>query len=286
MAFEMDSPAPTSPQFLGEVQLQPSLLRRSQISHVVFDFDGTLSWLRHGWPSIMLDVFDKHFPTSNGESASARKKIFLDIVLGMNGKPTLMQMIRFAELARDRATVLDPETLRREYQDRLDQEIAARAEKILRKTAQPDEFVVFSARPLLEKLRRMGMVLYILSSTVEPRVKEEAKILQLAPFFENRIYGGTGDPAKFSKKAIFQKILRQEKIGPANLLSFGDGPVEIATTKELGGTAIAVCSDEEHNGSGVMDPFKRSQLLDAGADAAIPDFRDAGALVDHIKGGV
>ncbi len=232
----------------------------------------------------MLDVFDNHFPTANGESAPARKKIFLDIVLGMNGKPTFVQMIRFAELARQRGAALDPETLRREYQDRLDREIAARAEKILRKAARPDEFVVFGTRSLLEKLRRMGMVLYILSSTVEPRVKEEAEILQLASFFENRIYGGTGDPAKFSKKVIFQQILRQEKIGAENLLSFGDGPVEIATTKELGGTAIAVCSDEEHNGSGILDPFKRSQLLGAGADAAIPDFRDAAALVDYITG--
>ena len=34
---------------------------------------------------------------------------------------------------------------------------------------------------------------------------------------------------------------------------------------------------------GVMDAFKRKQLLDAGADAAIPDFRDAIALMDALK---
>lgn len=279
MAFEMGN----APRFIGEVQLQPSLRRSPQISHIVFDFDGTLSWLRHGWPSMMLDVFDKHFPTTKDETPSARKKIFLDIVLGMNGKPTLTQMIRFAELARQRGAMLDPEALRREYQDRLDQEIAARTQKIRTNAASTDDFVVFGARALLEKLRRMGMTLYILSSTVEFRVKEEAAILELAPFFENRIYGGTGDPTKFSKKTIFQQILSQENIGPENLLSFGDGPAEIAITKELGGTAIAVCSDEEHNGSGIFDPFKRTQLLEAGADAAIPDFRDAGALIDYVK---
>ena len=58
----------------------------------------------------------------------------------------------------------------------------------------------------------------------------------------------------------------------------------IRSTKEIGGLAIAVCSDEDHNGSGVMDPFKQRQLLDAGADAAIPDFRDAIALVDYLTG--
>ncbi|MEI9896772.1 MAG: hypothetical protein WDN28_23655 [Chthoniobacter sp.] len=44
-----------------------------------------------------------------------------------------------------------------------------------------------------------------------------------------------------------------------------------------------MCSDEDHNGSGVMDAFKRRQLLEAGADAAIPDFRDAIALVDFLR---
>ena len=82
--------------------------------------------------------------------------------------------------------------------------------------------------------------------------------------------------------AVLERLFDEEKIRGENLLSFGDGPVEIAATKQLGGLAIAVCSDEDHNGSGVMDPFKRRLLLDSGADAAIPDFRDANALVDHL----
>jgi phosphoglycolate phosphatase len=60
--------------------------------------------------------------------------------------------------------------------------------------------------------------------------------------------------------------------------------VEIANTKELGGTAIAVCSDEHHNGSGLLDPFKQRLLWSAGADAAIPDYRDGQAVMERVLG--
>ncbi len=140
------------------------------------------------------------------------------------------------------------------------------------------------ARLLLEKLLTHGLTPVILSSTVEERVREEAALLELTRYFGLHIYGGTGDLVKFSKKAVFQRLFSTEGIAGPNLLSFGDGPVELANTKELGGLAIAVCSDEHHNGSGLMDPFKQRQLLDAGADAAIPDYRDAGALLDYLLG--
>ena len=61
----------------------------------------------------------------------------------------------------------------------------------------------------------------------------------------------------------------------AQLLAFGDGYVEIQNTKGVGGLAVAVASDEAHNGSGVMDAWKRQRLLGVGADVVIPDFRDA-----------
>lgn len=40
--------------FRGLVELSPRFSPRPQISHVVFDFDGTLSWLRNGWPDVVI----------------------------------------------------------------------------------------------------------------------------------------------------------------------------------------------------------------------------------------
>lgn len=283
LRFPMSEISRTLPHFTGAVELRPTFAPRPRITHVVFDFDGTLSWLRHGWPQIMLEVFRQHLPRLAGETEAAVDALLFDVIFGLNGKPTIVQMQRFAEIVRERGgPVLEAEALRREFQERLDREIAARTELVRSGQAQRDDFVVFAARPVLERLRREGLTPIVLSSTIEERVKDEAEILGLTPFFGRHIYGSGTNPSEFSKLAVFQRLLREEGITGEHLLSFGDGPVEIASTKELGGLAIAVCSDEEHNGSGVMDAFKCRQLLDAGADAAIPDFRDALAILDYL----
>ncbi len=251
---------------------------------VVFDFDGTLSWLRHGWPCIMTAVMREHLPAIAGEDAVAIDALLTGIVLGMNGHPTIMQMTRFAALVQERGgQVRAPEDLRAEYQARLDTEIAARVARIRGGSAATDDFVVCGARALLERLAASGATLAVLSSTVEERVREEAGILGLTRYFGGRIHGCVGDPSTFTKRAVFERLLRETGCSGGELLSFGDGPVEIAETRRLGGTAIAVCSDEDDNGSGICDPFKREQLLRAGAHEAIADFRDADAALARLQ---
>ena len=66
------------------------------------------------------------------------------------------------------------------------------------------------------------------------------------------------------------------------MLAFGDGFAEIECTKQVGGLAVAVASDESRNGSGRVDPWKECRLLDAGADVVVPDYRDAIPLVDFL----
>ena len=45
-----------------------------------------------------------------------------------------------------------------------------------------------------------------------------------------------------------------------------------------------MASDEESNGSGKMHRQKRAQLIEAGADVVIPDYRDAEALMECLIG--
>jgi phosphoglycolate phosphatase-like HAD superfamily hydrolase len=271
------------PHLSGTIELRPSFAPRPQISHAVFDFDGTLSWLRHGWPEIMVRLFREVYHAQPGESEGAVHDSLMNLVLSLNGQPTIFQMRRFTGLVKERGGAPpDPEALRQEYQDRLDRAIAERSAKILTGRASPDDYVVHGARMLLEELRSARIIPIILSSTVEERVRDEAALLGMTRYFGEHIYGGTGDPSAFSKMDVFKRLLRAEGLTGRHLLSFGDGPVEIRNTKELGGLAVAVCSDEHHNGSGIMDPFKHRQLLEAGADAAIPDYRDGRALLDHL----
>ena len=80
------------------------------------------------------------------------------------------------------------------------------------------------------------------------------------PYFGHQIYGAKDDYKTFSKKMVIERILRENAIRGEQLLSFGDGYVEIENTKEAGGLAVAVASDEANNGSGRMDEWKRERL--------------------------
>jgi len=262
-----------------------NLTARRDISHVVFDFDGTLSWLRHGWPRLMAGIFRQYYPVRPGETEHQILDLHLSDILSRNGKPTIYQMIAFCDRVRARgARCPEPEALRREYQDRLDALIAERSAQLTGGAARPDDFVVHGGRAVLDKLRARGARLIILSGTREDRVREEARLLQVTDYFGPHIYGSGDDPEQFSKRQVIERLLSEEKIPGRQLLSFGDGPVEILETKAVGGVAIGVASDEERNGSGQADPWKTRQLTDAGADAIIADFREPDNLVDAIFG--
>src|SRR5437660_1369614 len=69
--------------FSGLVEFSPSLSARPQISHVVFDFDGTVAWLKHGWPDIMANLLVPYFLNQTDETLrTVRAEI-----LALNGKP-------------------------------------------------------------------------------------------------------------------------------------------------------------------------------------------------------
>jgi len=268
----------------GLVEFTPSFLPHPRLSLAVFDFDGTLSWLRHGWPELMCQVFLPYYPRRADESVEEVQHLLTAEILSGNGLPSIFQMRKFVERVQSRAAKAPaPEELLHEYQSRLDRIIAERSELIARKTAQVDDFVVFGARGMLDLLERRGFKLFVLSGTLEERVKEEAHLLDLTRYFGDRIFGSGS--TSFSKRTILDKILAEENLRGENLLCFGDGPVEILHAQELGGMAVAVASDENQNGSGRMDSVKRAQLMDAGAHVVIPDYRDAPQLLDVLLNG-
>ena len=202
-----------------------------------------------------------------------------------NGRQMIYQMIQLAERIRERGGV--PRELRcykQEYLCQLEGRIAGRKEGLRRGTIRPEELLVFGAVPLLEQLAARGAGLYLASGTDEPSLVEEANLLGLTRFFGRHIYGALEDYQRFSKKIVIERILRENGINGDWLLSLGDGCAEIQDTKEVGGLAVAVASDETHNGSGPFDEWKRRRLLEVGADVVIADFRDARELLAIILG--
>ncbi len=250
---------------------------------VVFDFDGTLSWLRHGWPHLMSGVVLDEFPLHPGETRAQLLESLIDQILSLNGKPSVFQArLLCDELSKRGGPTHDADSINTEFTARLDRAIAERIASIRGGVAKPDDYVICGGRAFLQQLAQRGLELAILSTTQQSRVIEEARLLGIADYFGSHIYGGTGDPKLFSKRAIFERLLKERGLRGDQLLSFGDGPVEIRDTKELGGSAVAVCSDEDQNGSGKIDTCKRRLLMEAGAVAAIADYREAPALMEEL----
>ena len=268
--------------FRGLIELAPTFVPR-QVSHVLFDFDGTLSLIREGWAEVMTPMFVEMLPALPGESDETRHRICHEDIMRLNGKQTIYQMIQLVERIKERGgTTREPLWYKHEFLRRLDDRIRSRLEGLRSGARRADDFLVHGARPLLEMLHRRGLPLYLASGTDEVFVKQEAQLLDLTRYFGPHVYGALDDYKQFSKKMVIERILRENQIPGEQLLSFGDGYVEIQNTKEIGGLAIAVASDEAHNGSGRFDEWKRQRLLGVGADIVIPDFRDAAALVDCI----
>lgn len=269
--------------FTGLVEFTAGFQPRPQISHVLFDFDGTLSLIREGWPEVMVPMFVEMLPARPNETEAARRQLCFEDIMRLNGKQTIYQMMQLAERIKERGgTPRDPLWYKHEYLRRLDERIRHRTDALRQGTTKPDGLLVHGARGLLEELQRRGLPLYLASGTDEQFVKQEAELLDLTRYFGPHIYGALDNYKQFSKKMVIERILRENQIAGAQLLSFGDGYVEIQNTKEVGGLAVAVASDEAHNGSGRFDEWKRQRLLGVGADVVIPDFRDARALLSHI----
>ena len=278
-------PARVTKPFTGFVEFSPSFGPRPAVKHALLDFDGTLSLIREGWPAVMLGMFLEMLPRRVGEEAADRQMLW-DDMMRLNGKQTIYQMIQLADRIRERGgQPQEPLWYKHEYLRRLDETIAGRREAIRTGAANREQYLVHGAIGLLEELRRRGLRLYLASGTDEPFVKAEAELLGLTPYFGSHVYGAVDDYRKFSKKLVIERIMKENQVAGEQLLAFGDGYVEIQNTKEVGGLAVAVASDEAHNGSGEFDSWKRNRLQEVGADVVIPDFRDAIPLLQCILDG-
>jgi phosphoglycolate phosphatase len=274
-----------SEPFSGVVEFALSFEPRPGISHVLFDFDGTLSLIREGWPVVMLGMFQEMLPTQAGDSETAVRQMLFDDMMSLNGKQTIYQMIQFAERVRERGGApQEPLWYKHEYLRRLNEKIADRLTGLKSGTIAAEKYLLHGSIGLLEDLKRRGLTMYLASGTDEQFVKAEAELLGVTKYFGPRIYGAKDDYKSFSKKMVIERLIKENGIDGRNLLAFGDGYVEIQNTKEAGGLAVAVASDEACNGSGKLDEWKRNRLVGVGADVVIPDYRDASPLLRKILG--
>jgi phosphoglycolate phosphatase-like HAD superfamily hydrolase len=253
--------------------------------HVLFDFDGTLSLIREGWPDVMVPMMVEILgQTNTDESADQLHEIARSFVMELTGKQTIYQMIRLAEEVAKRGGRPKPSIEYKQlYHDRLMRRIKSRREMLRSGEVPTKDMLVPGSEELLTGLEDRGAKLYLASGTDENYVREEVELLQLSRYFGPHVYGAVDDYKSFSKAQVIGRILSDNRVDGATLLGFGDGYVEIQNIKSVGGMAVAVASDERGR-SGKPDPWKRDRLIGVGADLVVADFREHDRLIGHIWG--
>ncbi len=253
--------------------------------HVLFDFDGTLSLIREGWPEVMVPMMVEILAaTGTDESAEQLRQIAMRFVMELTGKQTIYQMIRLVEeIGRRGGEAEDPAVYKQMYHDRLMERIVGRREALRSGEVRPEEMLVPYSLDLLEEFRRREVAIYLASGTDEQYVREEVSLLGLDQYFGRHVYGARDDYKSFSKAKVIERILSENHVEGELLLGFGDGYVEIQDVKSFGGTAVGVASNESAR-DGKPDQWKRDRLIGVGADIIIPDFHDWQALVAHLWG--
>ncbi len=246
----------------------------------ILDFDGTVSLIRQGWQDVMIPMMVEILrPLAHGMDPPALEALVREDVTVLTGRQTIYQMIRLAERVEQFGGVpSDPADYKRQYNRLLLERIDHRRRALAAGDARPDDMLLAGARDMLEALCARGLKLYLASGTDEPYVVEEAGLLDVVRYFEGGVHGARDDYKTFSKAMVIQRLIRDNGIAGGELLSFGDGFVEIANTREVGGYAVGVASDEAAGG-GKIDTWKRQRLIEAGADMIIPDFANLEALL-------
>src|SRR5262245_12423553 len=86
-----------------EIEILRPDLPRGRFRSVLFDFDGTLSLIREGWPQVMIPMMvDVLRATGTSETATELSGTVEEFVMRLNGRQTIYQMIQLAEEVRRR----------------------------------------------------------------------------------------------------------------------------------------------------------------------------------------
>lgn len=262
---------PTDPADLGPpARLLNSEVLQRPFQNVIFDFDGTLSLITEGWIDVMATLMVETLTSCAAEPPEGWRQVALELIIPRIGRPSLHQMEALVQaINKFGGSPLSSIGYLDEYHRRLFKRTNRRKEALANKEVLPCRLLVPGAMELLSDLTARGATLWLLSGTEVGRVKEEASLLGLTPFFTNRIFGPMSSSAPFTKRDVMLRIMHES--GTHDFLNFGDGVVETICTKEFGATAVGVATLESSPGD--WEDWKVARLSASGADILVADLR-------------
>jgi len=276
----------------SEIEIIRKWDEKLNIKYAIFDHDGTISTLREGWERIMAPMMIKAILGEKYRDAGievygkveARVNEFIDKTTGIQ---TLVQMKGLVDIVREfgfvpEEEILDEHGYKKIFNDELLEMVRVRERKYAEGGLSLDDLTIKNVIPFVKKLYGAGIQLYLASGTDEKDVREEACALGYDYLFEDRIYGAVGDVTIEAKKIVLNRIM--EQIGQdafTQVVTFGDGPVEIRETRKRGGLTVGVATNELRRYE--LNPKKRTRLIKAGADMVIPDFSQYSKLLKILN---
>ncbi len=265
----------TAIEVFNEVEL-------GHISHVVLDFDGTISLIRDGWQNVMVPMMvELLLETPHHEGEKDLIRVVIDFVDKLTGKQTIYQMMRLAEEIEKRGgKPNEPLEYKGMYNERLMPIVDDRIEGLRDGSVDRESLMTEGSERFLKLLCDRGTRLYLASGTDIEFVKHEAEVLGVAKYFSGGIFGALREHRLFSKEKVIKDILQRFGLRGNRLLIVGDGYVEIVNAKEVNAVALGIYSKE--NNIFEMNADKRLKLINAGADILASDFADAEALVEYL----
>ncbi len=251
------------------------------IRYALFDFDGTLSLIREGWQGIMIPMMVEILSqTPRHEPKPVLTGMVEDLIGQTTGIQTIFQMNQLCtEIQQRGGAPASPLVYKQMYLDRLGMHIADRLLGLKTGAISAEDQMVPGSRNLLDALRARGVTCYLASGTDDVFVRAEAAALGVMSYFSG-IYGARDDAQNQSKKMVIDRLIAENRLHGPELVTFGDGFVEIEDTKSVGGIAVGVASNEAARQG--IDEWKRQRLIRAGADLIIPDYRGCDRLLAYL----
>ncbi len=269
----------------------------SQATVGLFDFDGTLSDERVGWPNLMVAVNTSFLvaltkPHMNYRKASA---LVIEDIEKTIGIPTYMQMKNLRTLIEKNGydgEELDPFMFKHVYNDSLVTMVESRHKHINNEGGNIQDLLIPGSIDLLEALKKhLKDGIYLASGSDVDAVAESVMRLGLSEYFPRERIAGAGSlgPEDDAKEAVVKKLLNEKAYSGNQLVTFGDGVPEIYYTYISGGVSVGVITRDEsfyEERGHFTVTLKEERLKRAGAHIIVKNpFQNIEKLIEVLKTG-
>jgi len=263
----------------------------------LFDFDGTISDERVGWPNLavpnnvayLIGMSSPHMDHKQAE------EIVVTEIEQTIGIPTYLQMKRLCSILEEHGysgPKLDPKMLKDSYNDALVGMVESRRAKLATGEMTMDDMRIDGAMELLtEAQKRLSNGIYLASGSDLDAVTESVEHLGYSSFFpQDRIMAaGSLGPEDDAKEVVIRRMIGEMGLRGEELVTFGDGFPEMLYTYRAGGVGVGILSRDEshyeHLGHFTIEQ-KKQRLLNAGAHILVYNpYQNVPALLDTIAQG-